>query len=302
MRPAQEFAHCLAEQVTMPEVYRGFRRLIAAPDSKINDYVDVINSDPALATRFIRIANNSFFGYPRKVNDIEQAISLIGVMQVHDVLISSLAMRAFAGIPKDIVNLAAFWENSVYCGIVARIIAKKCTLPASQRFFALGLFHDIGHIVMYAKRPELAQEALKYSLQQGESLFRAERKILGFDYGQLGCELMRLWHLPENFQEITQYHFEPEKAQQYPLETAIVHLAYSITQVENGHSDPREHPTLLVSPLAWKLTKLKENDIKPISAEAQEYVQEVLAALWPFVEPLYKKDFAKQGRLNCEDF
>jgi HD-like signal output (HDOD) protein len=258
----------------------------------------VIHSDPALVTRFIKIANTSFFGYPRKVNNIEQAISLIGVMQIHDVLISSLAMRAFAGIPDDIVNLAAFWQNSVYCGILARLIAKKCMLPASQRFFALGLFHDIGHVVLYAKKPELAREALRYSLQQGESLFRVERKILGFDYGQLGCELMRLWQLPENFQEITQYHIEPEQAQHYPLETAVVHLAYSITQIDNGHSEP----PALFSPLAWKLTKLNDGDIKPIRAEAQKHVEEVLNALWPFVEPLNKKDFAKQGRLKCEDF
>jgi HD-like signal output (HDOD) protein len=293
MRPAREFANSLAEQVTMPEVYRGFRRLIAAPDSKINDYVDVIITDPALATKCIRIANTSFFGYPRKVNDLEQAISLIGVMQIHDVLISSLAMRAFAGIPDEIVNLAEYWENSVYCGIVSRIIAKKCMLPASQRFFALGLFHDTGHIVMYAKRPELAQEALRYSLEQDEPLFKVERKMFGFDYGQLGCELMRLWHLPKIFQEITEYHLEPEKAQLYSLETAIVHLAYTITQIQN---DPGDVPIIqaLVSPLAWELTTLDANDIQLIRAEAQKNVKEVLNVLWPFVDPPYNKDFVKK--------
>lgn len=301
MRPAQKFAHGLVEHVTMPEVYRNFRRLIAEPDSKINDYVAVVNTDPALATRLIRIANTSFFGYSRAAHNIEQAISLIGVMQIHDVLISSLAMRAFAGIPNDIVNLTAFWESSMYCGIMSRLIAKKCRLPASQRFFSLGLFHDIGHIVMYAKRPDLAQQALMQSLQQGEALFRVEREIFGFDYGQLGCELMRLWHLPENFQEITQHHFEPEKAQHYPLETAIVHLAYAITQAEIGYIDSHERQAV-VSPLAWKLTKLDENDLKPIKEEAQKYVQEVLHALWPFVEPPYKKDLAKQDRLQGEDF
>lgn len=301
MRPAQEFAHSLAQHITMPEVYRGFRRLCAAPDSKINDFVDVVNTDYALAARLIRIANTPFFGYSRTASNMEQAISLIGVMQAHDVLISSLAMRAFAGIPDVIVNLAAFWESSVHCGIVSRLIAKKCMLPASQRFFTLGLFHDIGHIVMYAKKPELAQEALIYSLRQGESLFKVEREIFGFDYGQLGCELMRLWHLPENFQEITQYHLEPDKAQQYRLETAIVHLACTITQMEKGFLNPRGKPDL-GSPMAWKLTKLNENDIKPIRSEAQKSIEEVLNALWPFVEPPYTKDFALQKHLNSQDF
>jgi len=131
--------------------------------------------------------------------------------------------------------------------------------------------------------------------------FRIERKMFGFDYGQLGCKLMHLWHLPENFQEITQHHFEPEKAQHYPLETAIVHLAYTLTQAEIGYIDAREQQAV-VSPLACKLTKLNENDLKTISANAQKNVQEVLHALWPFAEPPYRKNLANQDRLHCEDF
>lgn len=299
MKPARELVDCLAEQITLPEVYRGIRRLIAMPDSKINDYVDLINSDSALSTRLIKIANTRFFGYPRKADTTEQAISLIGVMQIHDVLLSGLVMRAFAGIPNEVVNLIAFWENSVYCGIVSRIIAKRCMQPASQRFFAFGLFHDIGHIVMYAKRPELAQQALMHSLQMGVSLFKAEREIFGFDYGQLGSELMRLWHLPENFQEITQFHFEPEHAQHCQMETAIVHLAYIATQFRSD-SNSSDKLSAVASPLAWELTKLNKNDdIEPIMRDAQQYVDEVFNALWPFAYPPSKTEFGVQNRLSA---
>ena len=301
MRPAQEFTHSLAELVTMPEVYRGFRRLLAKPDSKIIDYAAVINKDPALATRFIRIANSAFFGYIRKVDTLEQAVTLIGAMQVHDVLISSLAMRAFSGIPKEIVNLTEFWESSVYCGIMSRLIAKKCMLPASERFFTLGLFHDIGHIVMYAKRPKLARDVLIQSLVQDHPLYRVEREMFGFDYGEVGAELLNLWHLPQYYQETTQYHPEPQKAQHYPLETAIVHLAYKITQAEYGSIGASEK-SMLVSPLAWKLSKLKENDIKPIRIKAKENVEEVLTALWPLAEPPYERDSVKQSLLNLEGY
>ena len=301
MKPARELVDCLAEQITLPEVYRGIRRLIALPDSKINDYVDLVNSVSALSTRLIKIANTRFFGYPRKANTTEQAISLIGVMQIHDVLLSGLVMRAFAGIPNEVVNLIAFWENSVYCGIVSRIIAKRCMQPASQRFFAFGLFHDIGHIVMYAKRPELAQQALMHSLETGVSLFKVEREIFSFDYGQLGSELMKLWHLPENFQEITRFHFEPEHAQHCPMETAIVHLAYVATQLHKDSNIPGDSQ-IVVSPRAWELTKLTINDIKPIMSEAQQYVDEVINALWPFVEAPSKTDFVEQSQLSFEDF
>lgn len=107
--------------------------------------------------------------------------------------------------------------------------------------------------------------------------------------------------MPENFQEITQHHFEPEKAQHYPLETAIVHLAYTLTQAEIGYSDAREQQAFF-SPLAWKLTKLNQNNLKLIRIEAQKNIQEVLHALWPFVEPPYRKNLVNQYQLHCEDF
>ncbi len=301
MRPAQQFVHSLAEQVTIPEVYRDFRRLCSAPDSTISDYAAVVNTDPALATRLIRIANTPFFGYSRAAHNLEQTISLIGVMQIHDVLIGSLVMRAFAGIPNELVNLSLFWENSVHCGILSRLIAKKCQLPASQRLFALGLFHDIGHLVMYAKQPELAQLALQQSLRQGVALFLVERKLFGFDYAQLGYELLRLWHLPGNFQEIIRHHVEPEKAQHYPVETAVVHLAYALPQLINGPIDTEEQK-ILVSPLASKLTRLNQNDLKPIRAEALKNCQDVLLALWPFAESPYKNDLVHQDQAYGEDF
>lgn len=295
---ARKFILSLVELITMPEVYRKIRRLMASPKTTLDDYVDVINSDPSLATRLIRIANTSFFGYSRKADTLEQAISLIGIMQVHDVLLCSLAMRTIAGIPNEIVNLSAFWENSVHCGIISRVLARKCSLLTSHQLFTLGLFHDIGHVIMYAKTPELAQEALMLAQQESESIFIVERKLFGFDYGQLGCELMRLWHLPPIYQKVTEQHMEPERAVHYPLETALVHLAHGMIQGDNNNdgSDGRA----LFSPQSFELTRLKEADLGLVRAEAQKSIQEVLNSLWPFAEHPDKDNYNKPQGFSSE--
>ena len=285
MKLADDLINSIAEQVAMPEVYHNIRALIVKPDSIIDDYARVINADPALAARIVKIANSQFFGYSRKTVSVEQAVSLIGVMQLHDLLLSCLAIRAFSGIPDSIINLSAFWRSCIYCGIVARLLAKKCRLPASERLFTSGLLHEIGHVVMYTKIPELAQQILLESEQTAEPVFKREREILGFDYAQLGRELMQLWHLPESYQTITEFHLEPEKATRFQVETAIVHLARHIVLAEEPDGEAgNKQPA--VSPEIWQMTLLTENIADEVQSIAKLHVDEVMDSLWPFTLPV----------------
>jgi len=279
---ANDLVNSMADHVTMPDVYLRIRALINEPDSEIEDYVDAVRFDPVLAARVIKVANSSFFGYSNKIYSLEQAVSFIGLIQLHDVLLSILTIRSFAAIPNEVVNLFEFWRTSIHCGIVARILAQKCALAASERLFVSGLLHDIGHVLIYLKSPELAQEAIMMSMEQSIPVYIAERKLLGFDYAQAGCELMQLWHLPTNYKRTTEYHLIPGKASQFQVEAAIVHLARHIVMVcDNGKFS--DTLTDLLDPAVWHLTKLSEPDVEESTQEASSYVNEVLNLLLPNV-------------------
>ena len=281
MTPAHNLVISVAEKITLPDVYHHISNLVITPEAKIDDFVAVINLDNALAARIIRIANSRFFGYSRKANTVKQAISLIGVIQLHDLLLSSLAIRAFSGIPAEVINQEAFWRSCVYCGITARLLAKKCMLPASERLFISGLLHEIGHIVMYAKIPEQAQDILFESEQSNKPLFLLERAKLGFDYGQVGSEIMRLWKLPDSYCDIPTYHMEPEKAQNNKIEIEIVNLSRLIMLAEELNSD-QIVDSFLNNPIHLISTKLTKQDVEQIKSNARLYVDDVMDCLWPF--------------------
>jgi HD-like signal output (HDOD) protein len=281
MTPAHNLVTSVAEQITLPDVYHHISSLVITPKARIDDFVDVINLDKALAARIIRIANSRFFGYSRKAHTVKQAISLIGVIQLHDLLLSSLAIRAFSGIPADVINQEMFWRSCIYCGITARMVAKKCMLPASERLFTSGLLHEIGHIVMYAKIPELAQDVLFESEQSKQPLYILEREMLGYDYGQVGSEIMRLWHLSDSYCDIATYHMEPDKAQNNRLEVEVVNLARSIMLAEELNPD-QAIDSLLNESTDLINEKLNIQDIENIKTNARLYVDDVMDCLWPF--------------------
>jgi len=99
MRAEQQFLCDLAEKISMPEVYLKIRLLLEKPDARIRDYVAVLQTDSMLTVRIIRMANSRFFGFNRKAYDLYDAISLIGTIQLHDLLLSSLCMRTFCNFP-----------------------------------------------------------------------------------------------------------------------------------------------------------------------------------------------------------
>ena len=294
MQTAREFIADMAEQISMPDVYMEIRQLIEQKKLNINDYVSVIEKDSVLSTRMIRIANSRYFGYPGWGENLYQALSLIGIMQLHDLMLTSLSLRTFAAIPQQIFNLEAFWKYSVQCGIAARTIAQYSQIIPINPYFTLGLLHEIGHAAMFAKQPELSLQAVNQSKQQGCSVTRTEQEYLGFDYTQAGSALMQLWHLPEIYQQIQIFHLHPEQADKAHQQAAkIIHLAHRFCQ----NPVPGQH-----QPYFQKLTendkqlkKLPPNIDKIIIKEISVNADTILSMLWPnCIQPLSSGDVPLQ--------
>ncbi|MCP4391542.1 MAG: HDOD domain-containing protein, partial [Gammaproteobacteria bacterium] len=227
MKAAREFVSDMAEHISMPEVYVDIRKLLLNSSTTIDDFVEVVESDSMLAVRVMRMAQSQYFGFPRSCENLHQAISLIGLMQLHDLMLGSLCMRTFSAIPEEVLNLKAFWRYNVQCGIAARTIGQFSKTDSHHVFFTLGLLHEIGHAAMFLKQPEASLRALDDSLSEQRSLAEAEQEYLGFDYGQVGSEMMQLWHLPPVYQQVAACHLEPDLAdQEFQPAVNVVHLAH----------------------------------------------------------------------------
>ncbi len=280
MKAAREFANDMAEQISMPEVYVAIRKLLLSGNAKLEDFVDVVESDSMLAVRVMRMAQSQYFGFPRSCENLFQSISLIGLMQLHDLMLGSLCMRTFSAIPEEVLNLRAFWRYCVQCGIAARTIGQHSKTSSHQVFFTLGLLHEIGHAAMFLKAPESSLQSYELSQQQNRSIAEVEREHIGFDYGELGAEMMQLWHLPPVYQQVADYHLRPERAdEEFRAAVDVVHMAHVICQdVRPGiHQDliaERIEHRLLFKDMTPKIDEI-------IIDEIEINTDPVLELLWP---------------------
>lgn len=280
MNTAHEFIAQLGEHLSMPAVYKEVRQLIEIKEASIDDFADVIARDSMLKQRMIRIANSPFFGFPRKANSLYQAISLIGIMQLHDLVLNSLCIRTLSNIPQQIFDLRSFWIYSVECGIAAKAIAQQNRIIPNNHFFTFGLLHEVGHAAMYAREPELSLLALEESKQNKCPLTQVEKHYFGFDYTEAGLALAQLWHLPEIYQHVTAHHLTPEKApSHYQQYMRILQLAHQLCQ--HLETDRLHNLINQFREMEPKRQQMPQNLIDLIYKDIQIHAEEVFQMLCP---------------------
>jgi putative nucleotidyltransferase with HDIG domain len=257
---------------SLPNVYFRVDRAINHPASSSADIGAVLRQDMALTARLLRIGNSAFYGFSRRVEDIDEAVRIIGTRQLHDLVLATVVLSQFKGMDARLVTMQSFWQHSLACGIAARAIAKRRRENNIERFFVAGLLHDIGSLVLYQQFPERAQAALERHLQTDVGLEDAERSTVGCDHGAVGAALMTAWTLPQFFREAALNHHSSGHRSHTPG-TAVIHLADLISlSLDLGTNGEVRLPHL--SAPAWELVGLPLSTIGGVADEVFALLEE----------------------------
>jgi putative nucleotidyltransferase with HDIG domain len=279
MAKVDEVLRGVVQVGTVQSVYERLSQVMNHPLSSSSDIGKVISEDPDLTGRLLRLVNSPIYGFPSRISTVSQAISIVGMNQLHDLAVGASFIRLFASVPQDLVDMASFWQHSVACAVAARILATHRRETNVERFFVAGLLHDIGRPIMYQKLPNESRQALERARSTGELLHRIEGEIFGFHHGQLGSALLDRWKLPTMLQEAVAWHHQPRLAARYPVEAAVVHVADHLANAfQLGSSGEHLVPPLL--PEGWAGLGLSETVIpgvlKQIDLQFADAVSAVL--------------------------
>lgn len=276
----QDLVNGSLELASLPEVVMRTIDLINDPDTSANEIGQVLSEDPSLTARLLKIVNSPFYGFPSRIDTVSRAITVIGTLELLDLILATSVIKTFRGIPTELVDMDSFWEHSLYTGVIARILAGRMRAPNTERYFVAGLLHDIGALAMYCQIPDSAAHALRRAREEITPLHVIEQETLGFDHGEVGGELMRIWRLPDSLAEAVRHHHLPTRAEQHPLETAIVHLADVIAcAIHDPASETGRVPPM--DPAAWELTGLPVDCLEGLLNEADIQFENARAVILP---------------------
>jgi HD-like signal output (HDOD) protein len=216
----------LSNQITsLPALFNQINEAVEDPECSLLDIGKLISGDSVLSARLLKLANSSFFGFPSQIETVIHAVTIIGMAQIRDLVLAAMVTSRFKAIPRELIDMKSFWFHSIACGLTARVLATYRHETNVERFYVMGMFHNLGRLLFYLNFTNPIQEILLRVKKNKESLHKLERNIIGCDHAELGGALLKRWNLPKSLSEPVFCQNDLSKSTHYPVEAAILHVA-----------------------------------------------------------------------------
>ncbi|GAB4353337.1 MAG: HDOD domain-containing protein [Gammaproteobacteria bacterium] len=284
-RPHPEISRLIEETrdlVSPPQVHFALLEVLNNPDSTTQEMADVISVDPALTARLLRIVNSPYYGMSRRIDTISRAVAIVGTNELFNLAVAVSATTVFARLPSALVNMDTFWRHSVFTAMLARELAKLCSVLHPERLFVAGILHDVGSLLLYNERPDTMSELLMSAQGDEEVLYQAERHRLGFSHAEVGASILRLWQLPETLCQAVEHHHEPMECEEGGNEACLVYLAdHFANRTQRGGFSQASHSEQGVDSEVLATTGLELEKITRATAVAEEKFERSVGLFLP---------------------
>lgn len=228
-----------------------------------------IAQDQGLSARVLRIANSSFYGLPRKVGSIQDAVVVLGFNSIRSLALSAGFIHAFPPpSPGGLFDRHAYWLRSLRVAGYTNALA-QCLKQDLQMAFTAGMFHDIGQLVLDVCMPEQFASMLKQQKISGLNLVEIEQSQLGCDHALIGAEMAKHWNFPPEIEHATRYWRTPDHEPFEPI-TGMVHVAVLLESGLSGDTLISHLPEKLRDRLqiSWERIKASMPEVGQLNAEA----------------------------------
>lgn len=182
---------------SLPAVAVQVLQLAQDADVTLEQLTEVIQNDPAMAAKILKVVNSPLFGMSREVASLKQAVTLLGLRKVTILALSFSLVDSLQGIDDASWGLYGFWRRSLTTAIAARLLAGSVGSPLVEEAFVAGLLSDIGIVVAWRCAPELYQPVLDAWSSNAGLIQDIETQEWGCTHATIGRELLKLWRLPE---------------------------------------------------------------------------------------------------------
>jgi HD-like signal output (HDOD) protein len=203
-----------------PQVVSQVVRLVNDPEASPAEIEAIMSKDVGMAAKVLRLVNSVYYGLDSPVHDLHQAIAILGGKTVRSIALSISAMNAFQ--QQDVgFSMKAYWTHCSVSAAIGRLIGKRCGLADPELPFVIGLFKDVGMLVLAQHAPEAMKATIARAKEKQLSFHQAAKELMGRDQAQLAARLCQRWEMEPEIVDTIRHQFDL-KAAKDPRLVAIV--------------------------------------------------------------------------------
>lgn len=195
-------------------------------DLDVDSLVSKISKQEELNIIIIKCLNTGYFQLDRKITSIKDAIMLLGLKTIQNLLIFFVSRMLFPeqDSKRHRFDMYSYWKHVLGTSVAAHLLSVRLNIGDKYKLFTYGLVHDIGIPVMDACMPD-ELDLVGKKIEEGVHQLVAEKTVFSISHAEIGAWLCRRWNIREDIVNIVEYHHTPFFATKHTQEVLLMHIA-----------------------------------------------------------------------------
>ena len=195
---SQKLAAAVDGMPAFPKSVQRILELTRDVNSTPKDLVEVIDKDPVVTVKILKVVNSAYYSLPKQVTSIGHAVVYLGFNTIKNL---ALSIAAIGMLPKDNApgfDVQQYLLHSLATAGIAKQLAGRVKDADAMDCFIGGLLHDFGKVVFAQFMPNEFSAALVKAQADGSSLHAALQQTIGADHVVVGAMLVEKWRFAPN--------------------------------------------------------------------------------------------------------
>lgn len=181
----------ISDLPTMSLSYGDLMDAVKSEETSVDDIVRVIERDPAVASKVLKVANSAFYSISSGIDSIKKAVNLIGFKEIANISMTVSVIDKFKF--GENIDLKKFWNHSILVASIAKNFSIENKKSDPDTVYTIGLLHDVGLLIIAHYFPEEFDQILG-RMAKYNSIFDSEMEVLGFTHFDVTVEIMKKWN------------------------------------------------------------------------------------------------------------
>ena len=231
---AERFFANHAQLQPMPEVAVRLIKSFDDPNVSLRTLADLIENDPALSARVLRLANSARFSPAHRIATVQDAAHALGLDQLRNLTMAAAISNSFPELPG--IDRLAIWRHAAATAAYARLLSGLLRLDSDAVFIA-GMMLRTGQLLMAMSDAAQVVEVEKLAQEPG-SRYSLEQHRFGCTHADVTASLAAHWHFPDELVQAFTDANDPLAVRPFSAMAAVLHLAEVLADAHEHHDDP----------------------------------------------------------------
>ena len=185
-------------------------KMAQSDDVGVSDVSRLVQGDPALAGRILKLVNSALYAGSRQITAISDAVARLGLKTVWQVALGFSVISNYRHGRCRKFNYDDYWSHSLASAVAAQRMAKSSGIAQSEEAFTCGLLCQTGRLALACVFPEAYSNVIDAARGDETDLLNLEQTTFALDHREFTAAILQDWGLPNHWVTATQFQEDPD--------------------------------------------------------------------------------------------